>query len=60
MTLRETGPDAYGDGTTIHHPAEERVVRGAELTGRVRMRADVAVVGTGAGGGASKGISSRA
>ena len=48
---RDTGAAAYGDGTTIYQPREERVVRGAELDGRVRMRADVCVVGTGAGGG---------
>ena len=30
---------------------DERIVRGAELRGRRRMRADVCVVGTGAGGG---------
>jgi choline dehydrogenase-like flavoprotein len=44
------GVSAYGDASTLYRPREERVVRGAELTGRVRMRADVVVVGTGAGG----------
>jgi choline dehydrogenase-like flavoprotein len=48
---RPTDAHAYGDGRSLYAPQEERVVRGAELSGRVRMRADVCVVGTGAGGG---------
>jgi choline dehydrogenase-like flavoprotein len=47
---RPTGPEAYGDASGLARPREERVVRGADLAGRVRMRADVCVVGTGAGG----------
>jgi choline dehydrogenase-like flavoprotein len=50
VTARDTGPAAYGDAGTLYRPREERVVRGAQLTGRVRMRADAVVVGTGAGG----------
>jgi choline dehydrogenase-like flavoprotein len=48
--VRDSGDAAYTDGTAIYRPRDERVVRGSELTGRVRMRADVCVVGTGAGG----------
>lgn len=51
MTSRDTGDSAYGDGSTLYRPRDERVVRGCDLRGRGRMRADVCVVGTGAGGG---------
>ena len=48
---RPTDAAAYGDAASLYRPRDERVVRGSELSGRVRMRADVCVVGTGAGGG---------
>lgn len=48
--IRDTGPASYSDGHAIYRPREERVVRGADLRGRVRMRADACVIGTGAGG----------
>jgi choline dehydrogenase-like flavoprotein len=48
--IRDTGPAAYADASGLYRPREERVVRGSDLRGRVRMRADVVVVGTGAGG----------
>lgn len=50
MRLRATGPAAYADARGLVRAGEERVVDGASLTGRRRMRADVCVVGTGAGG----------
>jgi choline dehydrogenase-like flavoprotein len=50
VTVRDSGDAAYTDGRAIYRPREQRVVRGEELTGRVRMRADAVVVGTGAGG----------
>ena len=49
--MRPTDADAYADAASLRQAREERIVRGAELRGRHRMRADVCVVGTGAGGG---------
>ncbi len=41
---------AYTDGTGAFKPTEERVERGSEIPGERRERADVCVIGTGAGG----------
>lgn len=49
---RPTGAAAYSDGTTIPHAVEERVERGADITGERIVRADACVIGTGAGGAA--------
>ena len=40
----------YGDGTGIHRPREERIERGSRIPGERIVRADVCVIGTGAGG----------
>ena len=50
MTVRPTGTETYSDASTIHRPREIRVERGAAMAGRRRIKADVVVVGTGAGG----------
>jgi choline dehydrogenase-like flavoprotein len=50
MTTRSTGADAYTDGASAYRPAHKRVQRGARITGHPRIRADVCVIGTGAGG----------
>ena len=47
---RPTGPAAYSDAASLMRPREVRVERGAAMSGRRRVRADVVVVGTGAGG----------
>jgi choline dehydrogenase-like flavoprotein len=50
VSVRPTGGAAYADYAGGYRPREERVEHGARLSGRVRVRADVCVVGTGAGG----------
>lgn len=50
---RPTGAEAYGDAAGAYVPREVRVERGAEMAGRVHVRADAVVVGTGAGGAAA-------
>jgi choline dehydrogenase-like flavoprotein len=47
---RPTGTAAYTDGRGAFRPSVERVERGAEIDGRRTVRADVCVIGTGAGG----------
>ena len=49
--IRDTGPVAYGDGTTIPN-VPERIEDGSEITGTRVVRADACVIGTGAGGSA--------
>jgi choline dehydrogenase-like flavoprotein len=48
--VRETGAGAYTDGRGTFHPPERRIERGAAITGECRVRADVCVIGSGAGG----------
>jgi choline dehydrogenase-like flavoprotein len=50
MTIRPTGAAAYTDGTRAFRPTHERIERGAHITGHRRVKADVCVIGTGAGG----------
>ncbi len=47
---RPTTGTAYTDGRGSFHPREERIERGSRITGERRVRADVCVIGTGAGG----------
>ncbi|HEY6781155.1 MAG TPA: GMC family oxidoreductase [Thermoleophilaceae bacterium] len=48
--IRPTTGSAYTDGSGMFRPAEERVEQGASVTGERVVRADVCVIGTGAGG----------
>ena len=48
--VRPTTGAAYTDGTTTHRPREERIERGANIKGERRVKVDVCVIGTGAGG----------
>jgi choline dehydrogenase-like flavoprotein len=48
--VRPTTGDAYRVGTGAVLPLEVRVTSGAEISGEHRVRADVCVIGTGAGG----------
>jgi len=48
--IRDTGPDAYRDGTGTYHPPERRVVRGATIRSSREVTVDAVVVGSGAGG----------
>jgi choline dehydrogenase-like flavoprotein len=50
LHVRPTTGDAYRDGTGAVLAQEVRVRNGAEIAGDQRIRADVCVVGTGAGG----------
>lgn len=53
MTAAKTRPttgDAYRVGTGAVLPREVRVHDGHEITGRLRVKADICVIGTGAGG----------
>jgi hypothetical protein len=47
---RPTTGAAYTDGRGSFHPRTERIERGSEIVGERRVRADVCVIGTGAGG----------
>jgi choline dehydrogenase-like flavoprotein len=51
VRTRPTGAAAYLDGTSGPRPKTLRIERGSAIGGRRRVRADVVVVGTGAGGG---------
>ena len=48
--MRPTGDAAYRDGTGTFHPAQRRVVDGADLHGDTTIAVDVCVIGAGAGG----------
>jgi choline dehydrogenase-like flavoprotein len=48
--LRPTTGAAYTDGRGMFVPQSERIERGARIRGERRVRADVCVIGTGAGG----------
>jgi choline dehydrogenase-like flavoprotein len=50
MSVRATGAEAYTDGRGMTVPREERVERGTRISGERVVRADVCVIGTGAGG----------
>ncbi len=50
MTVRPTTGAAYTDGSNMFLPSEERVEQGATVSGERVVRADVCVIGTGAGG----------
>ena len=41
---------AYTDGTGAFHPREERIERGSAINGERRIKVDVCVIGSGAGG----------
>jgi choline dehydrogenase-like flavoprotein len=47
---RPTTGAAYTDGSGAYRPRAERVERGSSISGERRVRADVCVIGTGAGG----------
>jgi choline dehydrogenase-like flavoprotein len=47
---RPTGAGAYTDGTKTFRPTQERIEHGSAIRGERRIRADVCVIGTGAGG----------
>lgn len=49
-TVRDTGAAAYADGRGTFHPAERRIVRGADLRGERTITVDACVIGSGAGG----------
>jgi choline dehydrogenase-like flavoprotein len=49
--IRETGSDAYRDGRAMFVPTIERIEDGNGIQGSRHVRADVCVIGTGAGGG---------
>ena len=42
--------EPYSDGSGIYRPREVRVERGDRIAGERRVRADVCVIGSGAGG----------
>ena len=48
--VRPTGPEAYSDSSGSYRPRTVRVERGAKIAGERRVRADVCVIGSGAGG----------
>ena len=48
--MRATTGEAYTDGRGMFRPAEVRVERGSRIPGERVVRADVCVIGTGAGG----------
>ena len=48
--MRPTGDAAYRDGTGTFHPAQRRVVDGADLHGDTTIAVDACVIGAGAGG----------
>jgi choline dehydrogenase-like flavoprotein len=48
--IRATTGAAYTDGRGAFRPRSERIERGAAIAGERRVRADVCVIGTGAGG----------
>ncbi|MEA2449842.1 MAG: hypothetical protein QOG63_1774, partial [Thermoleophilaceae bacterium] len=49
--MRPTGRAAYsGSGGEIYRPRNVRVERGDRIAGERRLRADVCVIGSGAGG----------
>src|SRR3954469_21842119 len=48
--IRPTGAAAYTDGASAYTPTQERVERGDQIAGERRIKADVCVIGTGAGG----------
>ena len=48
--MRPTGDAAYRDGTGTFHPAQRRVVDGADLHGDTSIAVDACVIGAGAGG----------
>jgi choline dehydrogenase-like flavoprotein len=48
--VRPTTGSAYTDGTGMFRPAVERIEQGATVSGERIVRADVCVIGTGAGG----------
>jgi choline dehydrogenase-like flavoprotein len=48
--VRDSGGSAYRDGTGTFHPPERRVESGRTITGERIVRADVCVIGSGAGG----------
>jgi choline dehydrogenase-like flavoprotein len=49
--VRPTGREAYtGTGGEIYRPRSVRIERGARIAGERRLRADVCVIGSGAGG----------
>ena len=48
--MRPTGREAYSDASGIYRPRSVRVERGARISGEWRVRADVCVIGSGAGG----------
>ena len=48
--MRPTTGEAYTDGRGMFRPAEVRVERGSRIPGERVVRADVCVIGTGAGG----------
>jgi choline dehydrogenase-like flavoprotein len=50
LSLRPTTGEAYRDGTGMFHPTVERIEHGSGIPGERVVRADVCVVGTGAGG----------
>jgi choline dehydrogenase-like flavoprotein len=50
VSVRATTGEAYTDGRGAFLPTVERVERGADIAGERIVRADVCVIGTGAGG----------
>ena len=48
--MRDTGAGAYTDGKSAYNPRTERIEPGAKIAGERRIRTDVCVIGTGAGG----------
>lgn len=50
MTQRPTTGTAYTDGSGAFRPRAERIERGSGIRGERRVRVDVCVIGTGAGG----------
>ena len=48
--MRATTGAAYTDGSGMFVPEVERVERGSRIGGERLLRADVCVIGTGAGG----------
>jgi choline dehydrogenase-like flavoprotein len=49
--VRPTRGAAYTDGSRMYRPRSERIVDGAGITAARTVRADVCVIGSGAGGG---------
>jgi choline dehydrogenase-like flavoprotein len=48
--LPTPGGSPYGNGAGTFHPEEQRIVRGAEISGTQTIDVDVCVIGSGAGG----------